>query len=354
MTLDEILQLRDAIDRSLRADSRPIVATLVARDGHSYREPGDMMVMTETLELIGGVSGGCLENYIARVGRELLRDRLSVLMSFDTTTEEPGKPTLGCGGRLEVLVELGRTDHLQYLDALASAMRSSDRAATLIRFADDGARPAAHECRSIVVEGEVVFGRPVDGPERGLLDEAINLRETLTHRGSIVRTASYLWPQQRLAVFGAQDDARPLVEIAKTASWHVTVLDRRARLATRSRFPAADRVLAASWEEAVAAIDWTPWTAAIVLTHSFEDDVELLPLLARQTVGYLGVLGPASRAQRLRDAMPELNMDAVHSPIGLPLGDKSPAGIAISIMAELLAWRRGTRLPAATPREVRA
>src|SRR5687768_9092289 len=106
MTFDEISKLREVLARSLRAGSPAVVATLVARDGHSYRDPGSMMVMTEALELVGGVSGGCLEGYIARTGRRLLRGRDSLLLSFDTATEAPSRPTLGCGGKLDILVEL--------------------------------------------------------------------------------------------------------------------------------------------------------------------------------------------------------------------------------------------------------
>ncbi len=348
MTLDELLQLRGALDRSLRAGTQPVVATLVARDGHSYREPGSMMVMTETLEQIGGVSGGCLEGYIARVGRELLRNRASVLMSFDTTAEEPDKPILGCGGRLEILVELGRADHIAYLDSLIVAVRSSDSAATVITFDDAGATPSPQACRSVLVNGRVTFGPPLAAEVIEQASAAIDLRECITLRSkSLTRTAAYVWPQPRVVIFGAGDDARPLVEIAKTASWHVSVIDRRARLATADRFANADRVIATAWHRAIDQVEFTAFTAAVVMTHSVEDDLELLPPLLAAGPGYIGLLGPSTRTEKLRDVLPAESDTIVRSPIGLPLGDKSPAGIAIAIMAELTAWRRGKPIAAA-------
>ena len=343
MTFDEISRLRDVLGRCLRAGSPAIVATLVARDGHSYREAGSMMVMTEGLEFAGAVSGGCLEGYIGRTARRLLANRDSLLMSFDTAEESPSRPTLGCGGRLEVLVERSRPDHLAYLDALAHVQRSSDRAAALLRFNGEGALPDGPRCRTIFADGKVIFGDSADltGNDE-LSTQAIDLRETLTWRqGDDACTAAYIWPQPRLVIFGGREDARPLVDIAKTASWHVTVADRRSRLVEESRFPSADQVLSCPWPEVFASIGWTRWTSAVLMTHSIEDDIELLPMLASVELDYLGVLGPSARTQRLWDAVtPELR-ERVHSPVGLPLGEKSPAAVAIAIMAELIGHRRG-------------
>ena len=348
MTFSEITALQDVLARSLRAGSPAIVATLAARDGHSYRDPGAMMVMTEALQIVGGVSGGCLEEYIGRAGRRLLQERQSVLLSFDTATEAPDRPTLGCGGRLEILVERSQPEHLQYLDAVAQAMRTSDRAAACISFDEAGAWPDSRRCRAVVADGQVIFGEPDAAQSlREHVQEAVTLRECLTWRGAGAnRTASYIWPQPRLVIFGARDDAQPLVQIARTASWHVVVADRRGRLASEVRFPLAQQVMAAPWEETLCGINWTPWTSAVLMTHSIEDDLRLLPELLRLNLDYLGVLGPSARTQRLWDAFAPADRQRIHSPVGLPLGEKSAAAVAIAIMAELIANRRGKRLPA--------
>jgi xanthine dehydrogenase accessory factor len=300
--------------------------------------------MTQALELVGAVSGGCLEGYIGRVARRLLAGRDSVLLSFDTAEESPSRPTLGCGGRLEVLVEMAGPEHLDYLDAVAHAMRTSDRAAVLIRFDSSGSVHDPRCCRAVFAGGQFIFGSP-SGLTEGtfdLVDNVIDLRETLTWRtGEHCCTSAYLWPQPRVVIFGARDDAQPLVQIAKAASWHVTVADRRDRLADRARFPEADAVVAAPWDDAIAAIGWTRWTSAILMTHSIEDDLRLLPLLEQVDLDYLGVLGPSARTQRLWEGITPAQRQRIHSPVGLPLGEKSPAAVAIAIMAELIAHRRG-------------
>jgi xanthine/CO dehydrogenase XdhC/CoxF family maturation factor len=88
----------------------------------------------------------------------------------------------------------------------------------------------------------------------------------------------------RLLIFGAGDDARPLCEIGSSLGWHVSVADRRARLATRARFPNADAVLAADWDKAVAALGFSPRTAAVHMTHSLDDDARVLSLLSGRQV----------------------------------------------------------------------
>jgi xanthine/CO dehydrogenase XdhC/CoxF family maturation factor len=154
----------------------------------------------------------------------------------------------------------------------------------------------------------------------------------------------YVPPVTRLLIFGAGDDAQPLCDIGALLGWRVSVADRRARLATPARFPHAQTVVAADWDEAVAALGFSPRTAAVLMTHSLEDDAQVLSLLARRQVSYIGALGPAHRRQWLLEEVDalrgRLNDDLrlkVRGPVGLDLGDRSAAGIAVAVAAEVLA-----------------
>jgi xanthine/CO dehydrogenase XdhC/CoxF family maturation factor len=149
----------------------------------------------------------------------------------------------------------------------------------------------------------------------------------------------YIPAMTRLVIVGAGDDAKPLCTLARSLGWHVTLADRRARLATRERFPDADEIIAAGWQHATDRITFTPRTAVVMMTHSIVDDVELLPYLDGKTFGYLGTLGPAHRRQWVLDGAAAAAPLAhkLRGPIGLNLGDRSPAGIAVSVVAEILA-----------------
>ena len=148
----------------------------------------------------------------------------------------------------------------------------------------------------------------------------------------------------RLLIFGAGDDAMPLCDIGASLGWHVSVVDRRARLATSARFPNARAVVTSEWEEAVDALVFSPRSAAVLMTHSLDDDARVLSLLSRRQLPYLGALGPAHRRQWLIDQASAYDMAGgnqiamkVHGPIGLDLGERSAAGIAVAVAAEILA-----------------
>jgi xanthine/CO dehydrogenase XdhC/CoxF family maturation factor len=158
----------------------------------------------------------------------------------------------------------------------------------------------------------------------------------------------YVEPVTPLLIFGAGDDARPLVAQAKLLGWHVTVLDRRARLATAARFPLADAALAGPWEDALARAAPRADAAAVVMTHSFADDAEILSLLARRVPAYVGLLGPPARrdavlaeARALAGELPAALFERLRAPVGLDLGVKSPEAVALSIAAEIVAETAG-------------
>src|SRR5215213_3584199 len=120
----ELPQLIALAQRLLDNDEPGTLATLVSADGSSYRSLGSMMVGGPPGAVAGGVSGGCLEEYIVRHGREMTRYHDAVLLSFDTGSAEDvedARPVLGCGRSIDVLVERLLHGHLEHLRRLADA-----------------------------------------------------------------------------------------------------------------------------------------------------------------------------------------------------------------------------------------
>jgi xanthine dehydrogenase accessory factor len=330
----ELPDLLSLARRLLDSGEPGVLATLFSATGSSYRNLGSMMVSGPPGMLAGGVSGGCLEEYIARHGRELTRRLPATLLSFDTGNGEfdDPRPVLGCGSSIEILLERLMPDHIPFLQAMADAFDADEPSlfATLVR-----------------AEGENVFVRR-GGPDSApadLVSQAQHDRRgynrSLSAGESILLT--YIPPITRLVIFGAGEDVRPVVEMAHSLGWHVTVVDRRSRLARADRFPQADRVIPAEWGEAIEQIRFTPHTAAVLMTHSLPDDAEILPLLANRPMAYAGVLGPAHRRSTLLDLLeqsgsptpPEFARN-LHGPVGLDLGDRSAAGIAVSLISHIL------------------
>src|SRR4029077_12267187 len=111
-----------------------------------------------------------------------------------------------------------------------------------------------------------------------------------------------------------------------------------------ARFPQAQAVVAADWDEAVNALHYSARTAAVLMTHSLDDDARVLSALARRQLSYIGALGPAHRRQWLLEEVTALGLQLtddvrlrLRGPIGLDLGERSPAGIAVAVVAEILA-----------------
>jgi xanthine/CO dehydrogenase XdhC/CoxF family maturation factor len=159
-------------------------------------------------------------------------------------------------------------------------------------------------------------------------------------------------PPSSLLLFGAGDDAQPLVALAGLLGWEVTVFDTRAAYATPARFPAARRVIAGPAEAAARHPAVCPDSQAIVMSHRYRDDLAVLGVLLATPLAYLGVLGPRHRTERLLRELAEAGVEPnaamrerLFSPVGLDLGGASPETVALSIVAELQAVR-SKRVPA--------
>jgi xanthine/CO dehydrogenase XdhC/CoxF family maturation factor len=151
-------------------------------------------------------------------------------------------------------------------------------------------------------------------------------------------------PPAPLVIFGAGHDAIPVVRLAKELGWHVTVVDHRSAYATSARFPLADQIVLAAPEDVLSRVRLAEDTLALVMTHNYLRDLKLLETLLPSPVRYLGQLGPRKRTEQLladlrqRGIHPEPGqLSRLYAPVGLDIGSESPAEVALSVLAEMLA-----------------
>jgi xanthine/CO dehydrogenase XdhC/CoxF family maturation factor len=152
---------------------------------------------------------------------------------------------------------------------------------------------------------------------------------------------------QRLFVLGAGDDAKPLVSMGALLGWSVTVVDGRARLARTERFPEAERVVAVS-STFGEVMEICPDNAVVLMTHSYEQDRELLAAVLPLRPKYLGLLGARHRssllvsevAVRLWWTVAEC-CEHIYAPVGLDLGGDGPEAIALAVISEVQACCMG-------------
>ncbi len=185
----------------------------------------------------------------------------------------------------------------------------------------------------------------VDLAKSALIDGRLN--KSIDPAGNLVLVEPF-YPEPQLIVFGGGHIAVPLVSFAAQAGFKVTVIDDRPSFANTIRFPAAHRVICDSFPSSFARIELTPATFVVIITRGHRHDTLCLVEALKHETAYVGMIGSRRRVQIVRDQLlvdgyDKAKLDQVQSPIGLPIGAVTPTEIAISILAQLISFRRQAR-----------
>jgi len=297
-------ELADTIERWRARGDRVALATVVATRRSAPRPVGSKLAVSEQGELFGSVSGGCVESEVALTAGEVIADGVPRLLTYGIEDELAWSVGLPCGGEIDIFVE---------------------------RF--DGELPGEGVTLTVLEgehAGERLEAEVPPGPSRVLEVDGAQV------------FVEVLGPPPRLLVVGAIDTAEELCRAAKALGWRTAVIDPRPALATRDRLPSPDELTVAWPDELEADGD----TAVVVLTHEERLDVPALTKALAGDAFYVGAMGSrrtqAKRRERLLEAgLDEEQLERLAGPAGLDLGAHSPAEMAVSILAEVLAVRAG-------------
>ena len=290
---------------------RVAVATVVATRSSAPRPVGSKLAVSEQGELIGSVSGGCVENDVVLAAQEVLEGGQPRLLTYGITDEMAFGVGLPCGGEIDVFVE----------------------------ELTDAERP---DVTLTVVAGEGV-GERLDDPE--LLEAARRRgRSHVLELGDRTVLADVSAPPPRLFVYGAVDTAEALCRAAKLLGWRTVVADARASFATHERIPSADELLLLWPEEALDRVQPDLGTAVVVLTHDDKFDLPLIRGALASDAFYVGWIGSRRNQERRRgllrdEGVTDDELDRIAGPSGLDIGADTPAETAISMLAEIIAVR---------------
>jgi xanthine dehydrogenase accessory factor len=351
--VSEITDVLDALESLDRAGQRMALATIVAVRGSTYRRPGARLLVPEDGAPIGNISGGCLEGDVADMARVVLRDGAVRLAGWDLTADddEVWGLGLGCNGAIEVFIEPAERA-VAVTKALREAL-DAERPISVITALESEAAGVEPGARLIVRQDGSLEGSLGDEGVDG--EATVAAKELLSAGRSEVRTFAHatrafvevLEPPLRLVICGAGHDAIPLTRATAGIGWRPIVVDDRAAFLTEDRFPNAHAMVHVDEPADVAAhapIDER--TCAVVMTHNYLRDRDYVRGLLRSDAGYIGILGPAARTQRILMDLGEQGIEVtaadrarIHGPAGLDVGAEGPDEVAHAIIAEILAVR---------------
>jgi xanthine dehydrogenase accessory factor len=311
--------MRDVLDdvrRMVARGDRVAIATVVDTRRSAPRPLGSRLAVSSSGEMVGSVSGGCVESDVFLRAEEVLAGGPPRLLQYGISDDDAFDVGLPCGGEIEVFVQMLDPEEL---DRVGAAVEEGGRLAVTTTLAG----PAA---------GAKEYGDGEGHSSATRLDEATFIE----HHA----------PPPVLMVFGAVDTGQALCRMAKQVGFRTIVSDARGKFATRERLPDADELIV-GWP-AMAYDSHAPddATYVVVLTHDPRFDEPALGPALRSPAPYIGALGSRraqeTRRQRLLNAgYSEDEIGRIHGPLGLDIGAVTPSETAVSILAEILAVRSG-------------
>lgn len=332
-----------------KAAGKPFaLARVVKTWGSAPRKAGAAMIVGEDLQVAGSVSAGCVEGAVIEESRQILKSGTPKRLTFGVDDKTAWSVGLSCGGELTVLVEghptiSERSGGRSAWASLVSAVQQKEPAILLTHL-----EPAEEPHLLVYTNGNTVgnWGALGDRAVDAALDAySQRLNQVVEVEGRPVFVQ--VFPRRdQLLIIGAGHISIPLVHFAHALDFETVVIDPRKVFANQDRFETPPHQLLSAWpQEVLDAEDLTGDTYAVLLTHDPKIDDQALHIMLRSTLPYIGALGSrkthASRCERLRrSGFSEEDIARVKGPAGLDIKADSPAEIALSIMAEVVAAKR--------------
>lgn len=327
------------------AGIRGALATVVETYGSSPRPLGSLMAISESGQMVGSVSAGCVEGAVVEEAINVLTDGRSRLQTYGISNEWAAGVGLSCGGNISIFIQPWR---LSSIWRELQVSRKDKQAVALVTVLA-GRHPGENSVFWPDGRGAGPL-RPYYDGLKPLLDAAFAQQrpqraKILTERQSDVFVLPF-FPPQRLIIIGAVHIALSLVTFANELGYETIVVDPRPTFASHDRFPHADQLLTLWPQEALPRLKLDAGTSVAVISHDDKLDLPALELALNSEARYVGALGSrrtmARRVTALQDSgLTDEDIARIHNPIGLDLGGRSPEEIALSIMAEIVATRYG-------------
>ena len=324
----------------IEAGERIALATVVWAEGSSPRSPGARLAVTASGQIVGSVSGGCVEGTVFEEAQEVLASGRPRHLQYSVANESAWEVGLACGGTVDICVEPFTIIHQEIVKTLASG-----EVVALATDIESGKHwavwPDGHSMGEPSLSPRLLALFP---PTPGQMPLSPERHVLFKPEGSVFLEVFALPPT--IVIVGAVHIAMPLVHMAQAVGFCVRVVDARRTFLTRQRFPTANELVCAWPQEALSPEDLGPQHYVVILSHDPKFDVPALQIALHSKAAYVGLIGSRTTQAERREALLEAGLesevlDRIHGPIGLDLGGRSPTEIALSILAEIVAVQHG-------------
>src|SRR5262245_18377466 len=353
-------ELLGQLERVLESGRPAALATLVSAKGTTPRKAGATMWVAEGGGILGTVTiGGCVDARVIEEADRVLQSGRPKLVSMSLGDEEAWEIGLTCDGTVDVLVE--PVDARNASDPLAVAYRAVRSALAPGRTVLAIARLDGGAGRLVVGDSGAIAGTLGDRGLDALVARTALERLRAATPSGVERVSSdefeiplYLErhaPEETVVIYGAVQVAMSLTVFARELGMRTVVVDGRERFATRQRFPAADEIHVGMPSEIAEGLPATPSTYVVLVAHDYKYELPVLRHALRSNVGYVGMLGSRKRGATIKEMLAEEGFTGeelarLRTPIGLDIGARSTAEIALAVIGEIVAVREGRSAPA--------
>lgn len=340
--MSSIQEARDvfaAMEEAWKRGQETALLMITEVKGSAYRQPGAKMMMALDGQMLGTLSGGCLESDLFAWTEKAFEQDKEISVHYDLSENELWSLGIGCKGTLDIMIVPIKPSDTFW--QTTNRLIQNEKTYTLVLETPQGLRCLLDQEGNILArdEGELpqeVLQFALNGQQRRTRAEVMVTND----RRFVIDT---LRPSEKLIVCGAGHDAVPVVHLATQVGFNVTVLDPRSEFNHAGRFPLAKaNYVVMEPEQANPDHFLDSWW--VIMNHFQERDEQALALALQSKAKFIGVLGPLSRTQEmLTNIGATLTSGPIHAPVGLDLGAETIEQVAVSIVSELMAVRNGRK-----------
>jgi xanthine dehydrogenase accessory factor len=353
--MKELNDIVRAYDKAILQKKQMVLATVVRVDGSSYRRPGARMLVTDDSKITGAISGGCLEGDALEKALFAMVTGENKLISYDSTGEDDIQfgLHLGCNGVVHILFEpIKKEDPQNPVELLRLISNAGEEAVLVTLFSMKKIQPGTKllylKDKTYSSLTETVQNLLTDTVKLSYNEKQSNLLNVEKEQMNCTAFVEYIERPVSVVIAGAGNDIQPLVQIATMLGWSITVVDGRFHYALPERFPGASKVLYSRPADILSRINTDSQTVFLLMSHNYNYDLGFLKNILEQEFGYIGLLGPAEKRDRMLSDLQDLGVHLneeqllkIHGPTGLDIGAENSTEIALSIVAEIKAFLSG-------------